>query len=313
MIKTIASKLLGGGNSDRRLLNARAIICDIDGTLLNRDEMIGTETSAMITTLRAAGLGFILATRRHHQAAEPYADLLHLDTPIISLDGAMIALPHQSTPIFTAPFDQEFARDILEEIEQTAEAEFCAVTPHRLLVSDSNMVLPVQHHHWNINTQPVESAAAAAAQPPIIEVIATGGYHSVNAVYNYIEAKMNKGELKVRLYESRSRQQSWLLEARPNNANKQTAAEQITTSLGITMKQVIAIGDYYNDVELCRKAGFAVAMQNAVPELQQLADYVTKRSCLDDGINDFLEMLMAVRGLQQTQAAEQPQHRQRSR
>ena len=121
MRNTIARKLFGIGNSDRRLLNARAIICDLDGTLLNRDEMIGAETSAMISALRAAGIAFILATRRHHQAAEPYADLLHLDTPIISLDGAMISLPHQQSPIFTAGFDQEFARDILEEIEKAYE------------------------------------------------------------------------------------------------------------------------------------------------------------------------------------------------
>ncbi|MBL7986506.1 MAG: Cof-type HAD-IIB family hydrolase [Chlorobi bacterium] len=314
MLKAITNKLFGSGTTDRRLLNARAIICDLDGTLLNRDEMIGAATSQIITALRAAGIQFILATRRHHQAAEPYADLLHLDTPIISLDGAMISLPHQSSPMFTAPFDQEFARDILEEIEQTSEAKFCAVTPGCLFVSDANMALPVQHHHWNINTQTVDSAAAV--QQPIIEVIATGGYHSVNAVYSYIEAKMKKGELKVRLYESRSRQQSWILEARPRNANKQTAADQIVASLGIAMKQVIAIGDYYNDVELCRKAGFAVAMQNAVPELKQIADYVTNRPCLDDGIDDFLETLMEVRGLQHRphgEQTEQPQQRQRSR
>lgn len=308
MLKSLTSKLFGNG--DRRLLNARAIICDLDGTLLNRDEMIGATTSTMITALCASGMYFILATRRHYQAAEPYADLLHLDTPIISLDGAMISLPHQPSPNFTAPFDQEFARDILEEIEQTNEAHFCAVTPNCLFVSDANMALPVQHYHWNINIQPITSAAMV--QPPIIEIIATGGYHSVNTVYNYIEAKMKKGELKVRLYESRSRQQSWFLEARPSNANKQTAAEQITNSLRISMKQVIAIGDYYNDVELCRKAGFVVAMQNAVPELKALANYITKRSCLDDGIDDFLEILMNARGLQEPQQ-EQPKQRQRSR
>ncbi|MCC7437563.1 MAG: Cof-type HAD-IIB family hydrolase [Armatimonadetes bacterium] len=311
MLKTITNKLFGSGTHDRRLLNARAIVCDLDGTLLNRDEMIGAATSQMIAALRAVGIQFILATRRHHHAAEPYADLLHLDTPVISLDGAMVSLPHQSSPMFTAPFDQEFARDILEEIEQTIEANFCAVTPGCLFVSDADMALPVQHHHWNINTQSVDSAAMV--QQPIIEVIATGGYHSVNAVYNYIEAKMNKGELKVRLYQSRSRQQSWLLEARPRNANKQTAADQVAASLGISMKQVIAIGDYYNDVELCRKAGFAVAMQNAVPELKQIADYVTNRSCLDDGIDDFLETLMEARGLQSTPHQQQSQQRQRSR
>ncbi|KXK56405.1 MAG: Cof-type HAD-IIB family hydrolase [Chlorobi bacterium] len=313
MLNTIARKLFGTGSSDRRLLNARAIICDLDGTLLNRDEMIGAETSAMISALRAAGIAFILATRRHHQAAEPYADLLHLDTPIISLDGAMISLPHQQSPIFTADFDQEFARDILEEIEQTGDAQFCAVTPNHLFVSDVNMPLPVQHHHWNISTVPVRSAAQV--QGAIIEVIATGGYHNVNAIYSYVEAKMKKGELKIRLYESRSRHQSWFLEARPSNASKQIAAEHVAASAGFAMKQAIAIGDYYNDVELCRKAGFAVAMQNAVPELKQLADYVTKRSCLDDGIDDFLNILMAARGLQSVIGSQptEPQQRQRSR
>ena len=80
MLRPFAKKLFSGllGSPEEQLRRTRLIACDLDGTLLNRDEMIGAETSAMIGAIRGLGIHFVLITRRHHQAVELYGELLRV-------------------------------------------------------------------------------------------------------------------------------------------------------------------------------------------------------------------------------------------
>ena len=53
----------------------------------------------------------------------------------------------------------------------------------------------------------------------------------------------------------------------------------------------VAIGDYYNDIELMRAAGHSVAMGNAPKEVQVEADEVTG-NCMDGGVAQVLYRLI---------------------
>jgi hydroxymethylpyrimidine pyrophosphatase-like HAD family hydrolase len=44
------------------------------------------------------------------------------------------------------------------------------------------------------------------------------------------------------------------------------------------MKRVAAVGDYFNDLEMFKVAGAAVAMGDAPPEVQKAAQYVAPPS-----------------------------------
>lgn len=296
MLKSITRKLFGGGarSGETRLQQARMIACDLDGTLLNRDEMIGAASMRMIREIESIGVPFVIITRRHHQAVEPHVELLGTATPIVSLDGAMIRLPYADTPSFTAEFDQDFARDILDEIDQMVGVSFCAITPDHFFHSDPDPQLPWQHQHWNVDLQQVNGIDPVKGT--VLEIIATGSLHGVNAVLEYVERKMQKNELKLHLFESRSMQGTWYLEVRPIQATKEMALERLTAEWGIPLKEVIGIGDYHNDLGFCGKSGYVVALANAVKEMKQIADFVTERSCLDEGINEFFELFLRLRG-----------------
>ena len=55
--------------------------------------------------------------------------------------------------------------------------------------------------------------------------------------------------------------------------------------LGITAKNVLAIGDNYNDVEMLAYAGIGVAMGNAPADVRSCADWVAP-SISADGVAD---------------------------
>lgn len=278
---------------ENRLRKALLIACDVDGTLLNRDEMVGTRTAELIGKVGALGVRFLLITRRHHHATELYAEDLRVREPVISLDGALVRHLHGDI-LFTVPFDQEFALDIIDEARGTGKVSCCAVTPKALLLSEPDVILPSHYQHWNIETSVVGDFAGAGGD--ILEVIVTGNFYTVNQVFDYVKAKMRFGELKVKLYESYSRPGIWHLEVRDARATKHKALERLIGGDHITMEQVIGIGDHYNDLEFCKAAGYVAVPQNAVKGMKELADFVTARDCLDEGINEFLEYFLNVRG-----------------
>ena len=61
------------------------------------------------------------------------------------------------------------------------------------------------------------------------------------------------------------------LEIMPVGVSKATGMHTLCDLMGLPVKQTIVIGDYYNDLELMREAGYAVAVANAPAEVKASA------------------------------------------
>lgn len=73
--------------------------------------------------------------------------------------------------------------------------------------------------------------------------------------------------------------------------DKGSSLEILATDMGISMDEILAIGDSENDIEFLRVVGMKVAVNNADEELKALADYVTKNS-YGDGVVEAIEKFM---------------------
>lgn len=74
--------------------------------------------------------------------------------------------------------------------------------------------------------------------------------------------------------------------------NKGEALEFVSKHSGIPMNMMMTIGDNRNDIEMIQKAGFGVAMGNAIPELKEKADWVTASND-DDGLALAIEKILS--------------------
>ena len=73
--------------------------------------------------------------------------------------------------------------------------------------------------------------------------------------------------------------------------SKGRALEVLAEHLGISLVEVMAVGDGINDMSLLSTAGLAVAMGNSSSEVKAVADYITldvEQSGLATAINKFL-------------------------
>src|SRR5699024_3214091 len=81
------------------------------------------------------------------------------------------------------------------------------------------------------------------------------------------------------------------VEVNVKNVNKATGLKLICDRLGITFDNMVAIGDSLNDKSMIKAAQIGVAMDNAIPEIKEVSDYITD-SNKSDGVGKFIERLL---------------------
>jgi hydroxymethylpyrimidine pyrophosphatase-like HAD family hydrolase len=80
----------------------------------------------------------------------------------------------------------------------------------------------------------------------------------------------------------------WYCEIRAKNVNKGTALKALMSHLGLREDEVLIAGDYHNDIEFFECAVHRAAPSNAVPEILELATYISPKSCDEDAVSDIL-------------------------
>ena len=79
------------------------------------------------------------------------------------------------------------------------------------------------------------------------------------------------------------------MEINAKGVNKAIALKKIADHYGIDMKNVMAIGDNYNDVAMLEEAGTAIAVRNARLQVKQSADYVTQADNSKGAVGEAIE------------------------
>lgn len=75
------------------------------------------------------------------------------------------------------------------------------------------------------------------------------------------------------------------------NVHKGTTVEYLQNLLGVTPKETMAFGDGYNDIELLTRADYSFAVRNAVLEIKDIANYITRSNDEDAVMKTILQIL----------------------
>jgi hydroxymethylpyrimidine pyrophosphatase-like HAD family hydrolase len=95
------------------------------------------------------------------------------------------------------------------------------------------------------------------------------------------------------MYRSGSGSDRFYLEIRNAHTNKATGLASVLKHLGVQPRQCASIGDYTNDLEMCKFTGVSAAMRNGCDELKAVTDVVTLRTNDEDGVAEFLRLILA--------------------
>ncbi len=77
--------------------------------------------------------------------------------------------------------------------------------------------------------------------------------------------------------------------------DKVTALDELAAKLGIEVSTCAYVGDDLPDLALLRHVGFSVAVANAVPELRQYCDYVTRNPGGAGAVREVCDLIVGAR------------------
>lgn len=79
------------------------------------------------------------------------------------------------------------------------------------------------------------------------------------------------------------------IEFNRKGVNKGAGLLFLTDLLGIRPEETIAVGDNYNDLTMIQAAGLGIGVQNTVPEMKPLCNFITRATCDGSAIAEIIE------------------------
>lgn len=282
----------------------RLIALDMDGTLLNPQMVISEKNRQAIINAQANNVDVVIATGRgFREAITPVTEAkLHLS--YICLNGAEVRDIHGNMVSSTYLPGKQVPK--ITEILKNEKID------HQIFVGN---------HVYTKNVEEIVNLyiqmMSGDGQIPPIEVIRSevnqyveDGYIQEiktfdnlldcygNKVYKVFGSSLCKKSLDRAVHALTKLQNISVSSSAPGNleitsinAQKGIALEQYATRKGVSMDQVMVIGDSYNDLSMMKRAKLSVAMRNAPEEIKKSCTKVTETN-KNDGVALAIEDIL---------------------
>ncbi|WP_042351144.1 Cof-type HAD-IIB family hydrolase [Bacillus massiliigorillae] len=279
----------------------KCIATDMDGTLLNMHEKVSEANKRAIEHAQSKGVEVVVATGRSYLEARHALDEAGLKCPVISINGAVV-WDEEGEMVASNPMDREDverARAVLDEADIYYEVYTNKGTyTYDKKVSIETIVDLLVSAFPDVDPAYLEKRATERFDLGLVHVVPS--YAELFADENIQCFKMlvfsgdqdllghTGGKLKEHTSLTVSSSGKENLEITSPSAQKGIALEKFVAKRNIALSDTMAIGDSYNDISMFEKAGKAVAMGNAIADIQRFCDEVTL-SNHEDGVAHAIE------------------------
>jgi len=271
------------------LKEIKLILTDIDGTLLNDNGELGIESKKLLTELMKENVIISLATGRLHSAVTEVANELSLNGYVISLDGAMIKNYHQDKIHYESFLRAGQVKKAIA-IAENLLINIALCHSSSIYYTEYNSVIPSLLSKYGAFYTQVDSYEGYLSGT--LEIVCSS---DIKDSIKQMEEKFNfpySIGCNTSYFRSKKNENIYYLEIRKAGSSKGKALMRLLKHLSIKPSQAAVIGDWYNDITMFQSNAVKVAVANAIPELLNIADYITTKSNRDDGTAEFFEMVL---------------------
>ncbi|WP_245244061.1 HAD family hydrolase [Tessaracoccus sp. MC1865] len=265
---------MAGKRGNAMEFTPQLVALDIDGTLVDAFGVMPPEVRAAVRRALDAGVTVVLSTGRSWLATQPIADEIGLPEGWhVSANGAMVVTYPELEIRHETRFDPT---DVIRQVSEIA--------PHaRIAVQDGlhwrvSQEFPPGELLGDVEVVPVEDLAKEEVSRVIVRDPDT-----TEEAFSELVGRLGLQEVAYFVGWS-----AWL-DIAPKGIDKAFGLAMVCRELGIDQKDVLAIGDGRNDIEMLEWAGRGVAMGDAPDEVLAAADAVTG-SFADLGVVEELNL-----------------------
>jgi Cof subfamily protein (haloacid dehalogenase superfamily) len=266
----------------------KVIIMDVDGTLANNNKVISEKTKDALMKAQEAGAILILASGRPTSGLMDFAKELKMDENhglLVSFNGSKVIDCQTGEVLFNETMSVEEGQAVLEHLKKF-DVKPMIDKGNYMYVNDvfNN---EIDYNGNTLNIIKYESRGgkfklcemddlAAFADYPLNKILTAGDPDYLQQNY---KAMMEPFKDKLSCMFTAP----FYFEFTANGIDKAKALDTVLIPMGYKREEMIAFGDGHNDATMVKYAGIGVAMANAVDDLKEVADEVT-RSNEEDGI-----------------------------
>ncbi len=266
----------------------KLIASDMDGTLLNNNHDIDVETVEAIRKAEEAGIIFTISTGREYDSVKGILDKHNIRCQCILSNGAEYR-DEEGNILEVININEEYAKQIIKILDEnklparifTDKGGFTTSTREEALQE-------VVFRTLTFNPNLTEDEAKKMAEKEGfftslkyiddvekffedgIEVRKFVAFHKDVELIDKIKKTVGKLE---GLAISSSFDDN--IEITDLNAQKGIILEQVAKKMDIDIKDVMILGDSFNDYSMFEIFEESVAMKNAIPEVKEIAKYIT--------------------------------------
>jgi Cof subfamily protein (haloacid dehalogenase superfamily) len=259
--------------SPDRAAAIRLVVVDIDGTISGASNAINPIVQETIQAVRAKGIQVAIATGRMYCSALRYHQSLNLNTPISAYQGAWIQDPLTDTLHRHWTLAKSSALQLLDYFEAVDFGHHLSIHAYvgdRLYVREMTPETEQYIDRTTVAVYPVGDLRTILTEAESTKLLALShNSDHIDSLYTELRARYSPAELYL------TKSVATFFEATNPLVNKGTAVQYLAEELfGLQPHEVMTLGDNFNDVEMLQYAGIGVAMGNAPPAVQAIADWV---------------------------------------
>lgn len=264
----------------------KLVALDMDDTLLNDDRQISERNCEAIRRAADQGVLVTIATGRMYCSAQPYAQMLGIDVPLVVYNGGLVKSAQSGEVLFHQPVPVDLAKDVLAFFRERSWYVQTYIDDV-LYVETLSEKAQAYADYAGVTAVPVGERLFDCEQAPT-KILGMASSDFVQEM----EAAVTQ-EFGGRLCTASSK--AVFLEMVHPEVNKARALSFLAAKYGIAQAEIMAIGDSGNDVAMLRYAGLGVAMANARPTAKEAAQVVTAGNN-EDGVALAIEKYVLGQG-----------------
>lgn len=267
----------------------KVIIMDVDGTLTNAKKVITPKTKEALLKAQDAGVILILASGRPTSGLLDIAKELDMENHhglLVAFNGSKVIDCQTMEELFNETMTVEEGQAVLEHMKKFDRVRPMIDKGEYMYVNNvyDNMitfqgkpfdVIQYESRGGKFKLCEVDDLAAFANYP-LNKILTTSDPEYLQEHYQEMMEPF-KDTLSCMFTGP------FYFEFTAKGIDKAKALDTVLKPLGYSQEEMIAFGDGHNDASMVNYAGIGVAMENAVQDLKDMADYITL-SNEEDGI-----------------------------
>lgn len=270
--------------------NRPIYITDLDHTFLRTDQSV-SDFSTQVWNAKSKNAILSVATARSFQKTHDFLDKLHLDAPMILLDGTMIVSPDKK--LIDIKTINKALGDAVVEIGLKFDIDPFIIGLEDMQLNETFLYPRKLNEHQKFVLKGYKNDPRMQFNPENktmdmnLKIVYFGDYNTLKPLTEELKNTFSDA-IECKLSPEKYSDGYFLTILHPEG-DKAHALQKVMDYLERDPVDVTVFGDSINDIGMFKLAGTSVAVSNALNEVKAVADIILPHSNDEDGVAKYLE------------------------